>query len=312
MLRTIRHADAGKPDVWLDLLSPTAAEIERIERELDISVPDLNALREIETTSRLRADGEKLTRSAPMIASSDPNQWRIAPTGFILLPTTLITVRYDELAIFHALASELKDALDIAPGPVFARLLEETVDRAADHLEHAADIVNEVSQRIFSEGANRSGLNRQTKALRKTILTIGRASDRSARVRYMFLSVGRRVSFVMDRCVPKLAPDMIDRLQAIGHDIASLDEFEGSLSGRIQLLQDAATGLISIEQNDVVKVLTVASVVGVPPVLVVGIYGMNFRNMPELGWHLGYPFSLLLCRLSALIPYAWFRWRGWI
>jgi magnesium transporter len=98
----------------------------------------------------------------------------------------------------------------------------------------------------------------------------------------------------------------------VGHDIASLDEFEVSLSGRIQLIQDAATGLISIEQNDVVKLLTVASVVGIPPVLIVGIYGMNFKNMPELGWSWGYPYALGLCVLSAVVPYLWFKWRDWI
>jgi magnesium transporter len=312
MRRSIPHVDAGAPDVWIDLISPTEAEIEQVQHELGITVPNLAALREIETTSRLRADGEKLYMSAPIIAASHPDKWEIAPTGFILLPSTLITVRYTEIALFDAVAAELDDAQDVVPGLVFARLLEETVDRAADHLEHAADTVNAVSQRIFSEDANRSGLNRETQALRKTILKIGRASDRSARVRYMFLSVGRMVTFVMDRCIPKLAPDLIDRLQAIRHDISSLDEFEASLSGRIQLLQDAATGLISIEQNDVVKVLTVASVVGVPPVLVVGIYGMNFKYMPELGWHLGYPYALLLCLLSAAVPYVWFKWRGWI
>lgn len=312
MLRTIPHADTGKSGGWIDLVSPSKAEIDRVESEFGVVVPDLKALREIETTSRLRADGEKLSMSAPMIAASEADQWQVVPTGFILLPNVLITVRYAELALFDAVAAELGNAADLSPGLAFARLLEESVDRTADHLEQAAETVNQVSQRIFSEGANRSGLNRETRALRKTILTIGRASDRSARVRYMFLSVGRMVSFVMDRCVPKLAPDLTDRLQAIRHDIASLDEFEASLSGRIQLLQDAATGLISIEQNDVVKVLTVASVVGVPPVLVVGIYGMNFKNMPELGWHLGYPFALLLCLVSAIVPYAWFKWRGWI
>jgi magnesium transporter len=98
----------------------------------------------------------------------------------------------------------------------------------------------------------------------------------------------------------------------VGHDIASLDEFEVSLSGRIQLIQDAATGLISIEQNDVVKLLTVASVVGIPYVLIVGIYGMNFKNMPELGWSWGYPYALGLCVLSAVVPYLWFKWRDWI
>ncbi|MDB5725936.1 MAG: magnesium transporter, partial [Novosphingobium sp.] len=82
---------------------------------------------------------------------------------------------------------------------------------------------------------------------------------------------------------------------------------ETSLSGRVQLLQDAATGFISIAQNDVVKVLTVVSVVGVPPVLVVGIYGMNFKYMPELSWRLGYPYALALCVASIIVPLAWFK-----
>jgi magnesium transporter len=128
----------------------------------------------------------------------------------------------------------------------------------------------------------------------------------------MFLNIGRMASFVIDRCDPKLDEPIRARLEAVRHDIASLDEFEASLSGRIQLLQDSAAGFISIEQNEVVKVLTVVSVVGVPPVLVVGIYGMNFRFMPELQWHYGYPFALVLCVLSAVVPLLWFRWRDWI
>lgn len=149
MLRTIRHTDSGQPDVWVDLVSPTTLEIEKVQREFDIKVPDLTALKEIETTSRLRADGEKLYMSAPVIAASEPDEWQIAPIGFILLPTTLITVRYTELAVFDAVASEFEKAAESPPGLAFASLREEMVDRAADHLERAAEIVNVVSQRIL-------------------------------------------------------------------------------------------------------------------------------------------------------------------
>jgi magnesium transporter len=141
---------------------------------------------------------------------------------------------------------------------------------------------------------------------------MGQASDRASRVRYAFLSIGRMISFVLDRCTPKLDENLRERFESIRHDINSLDEFETSLGGRIQLQQDAATAFINIEQNDVVKVLTVASVVGIPPVMVVGVYGMNFKLMPELDWPLGYPFALALCVLSTVIPYLWFKWRGWI
>jgi magnesium transporter len=138
------------------------------------------------------------------------------------------------------------------------------VDRAADQLEHAADAVGSVSQAIFFDDLTSAGLSKGTRILRDTIRKLGRASDRTSRVRYMFLSMGRMVTFVGDRCKHALDKTMTDRLTSIGHDIASLDEFETSLTGRIQLLQDAATGFINIEQNDVVKLLTVASVVGIP------------------------------------------------
>ena len=165
---------------------------------------------------------------------------------------------------------------------------------------------------IFFEEDIRSGVSRETRKLRTMMRKIGQASDRASRVRYTFLSVGRMVSFVLDRCTPRLDQAMNDRFEAIGTTSSPLMSLKTSLEGRVQLLQDAASAFISIEQNDVVKVLTVASVVGVPPVLVVGVYGMNFKNMPELSWHWGYPYAIALCIVSAVIPYVWFKWRNWI
>jgi magnesium transporter len=95
-------------------------------------------------------------------------------------------------------------------------------------------------------------------------------------------------------------------------DIASLEQFEENLLSRVQLLQDAANAFISIEQNDVVKVLTIASVVGIPPVLVVGVYGMNFKIIPELSWTYGYPYCLALIVVTTLIPLIWFKVKGWM
>lgn len=298
--------------IWIDLLNPDEADIARIAKDYGIKVPDRAALREIESSSRLRADGDTLYMSAPMLAHTDTELWEIAPTGFILAPQVFVTVRYAPLGVFEGVMKEAAEAEDLTPALALVLLLEAAVDRAADHLEHAAELVGEVARTVFFEDMGDAGLAKETRVLRRTIRAIGRANDRASRVRYMFLSMGRMASFVTDRCTPKLDEAINDRLTAINHDIASLDEFEVSLSGRIQLIQDAATGLISIEQNDVVKLLTVASVVGIPPVLIVGIYGMNFKNMPELNWAWGYPYALGLCVLSAVVPYLWFKWRDWI
>ena len=92
----------------------------------------------------------------------------------------------------------------------------------------------------------------------------------------------------------------------------SLTQFDESLLNRVQLLQDAATAIINIGQNEVMKVLTVVSVAGVPPILIAGIYGMNFKNMPELNWPWGYGFALALIVISTVIPLVWFKLKHWI
>ncbi len=101
-------------------------------------------------------------------------------------------------------------------------------------------------------------------------------------------------------------------MKALRADIASLTDYEGHLSGKVQFLLDATLGFINIEQNEIVKTLTIASVVGIPPVLIAGIYGMNFRVMPELTWRFGYPMALIVIVLSGLAPLWWFKRRGWM
>jgi magnesium transporter len=101
-------------------------------------------------------------------------------------------------------------------------------------------------------------------------------------------------------------------LETLRLDIASLNDYETHLTNNVQLLLDATLGLISIEQNNIIKVLTIVSVVGVPPTLVASMYGMNFRHMPELDWAWGYPYGLILIALSAILPLLWFKLRGWL
>ena len=313
--RTAGKDDDGPgPDArWIDLVDPTPEEVELVRTRFAIDVPALETLREIETSSRLRVDGDTLYMSAPLWAGATTDRWTIAPTGFVLTPDHVATVRYVELPAIDAVFDAVAATPEMLPPEILVRLLEEVVDHAADHLERASATVADASQRIFfAEPERRRRLSRKTRLLHDAMLEIGRANDRASRVRYMFLGIDRMAAFVMDRCQPRMEESVRERFEAVRHDIASLDEFETSLSGRVQLLQDAAAGFISIEQNDVVKVLTVVSVVGVPPVLVVGIYGMNFHFMPELGWRYGYPYALVLCVLSVIVPLLWFKWRDWI
>jgi len=144
------------------------------------------------------------------------------------------------------------------------------------------------------------------------MIRTGRTSERMARIHYTLVCLDRMAKFTVERAREWLGAETIARLQAVSSDIASLVQFAETLVSRVQLLQDAATGIINIDQNDVMKVLTVASVVGIPPVLVVGIYGMNFKDMPELNWAWGYPYALAMVVVTALLPLVWFKWKDWI
>ena len=105
---------------------------------------------------------------------------------------------------------------------------------------------------------------------------------------------------------------MRPRLTTLRQDIASLTDYDVQLTNKVQFLLDATLGFINIEQNNGIKILTVVSVVGVPPTLVASIYGMNFKRIPELEWAYGYFYGLTLIVLSAIVPYVWFKKRGWI
>jgi magnesium transporter len=311
--------DGGETDIgeaiWADLCEPDEAEIAEVERRFGVKVPDRADLSEIELSSRLRTREGHLVMSAPLIARQG-EVGVLSPTGFILTRDALVTVRFCQMAAFDQVHEQIgKSDHPVGGQEVLVHLLEDIIDRSADRLERVAEELASASHAIFREpqkDAPKKRLGRETRRLRALMVSVGQASEQMVKVRHAFLAIGRIANFVLDRCEPRFPDGLRDRLEAVKHDIESLDEFETSLTGRVQLLIDAATAFISIEQNDVVKVLTVVSVAGVPPVLVAGVYGMNFHDMPELSWPWGYPFAWALMIVSTILPVLWFKWRDWL
>jgi magnesium transporter len=302
-----------KNATWVDLLDPSEAERSAFEKAFALRVPTKEQLVEIETTSRLRIEGDALYMTAPLLYAADDEPWVLAPTGFVLAKNVLLTVRSSKLAAFHTVIKELSASDHIEPAEVFVRLLEALIDRMADLLEGSAGDLDDASHLIFRpEDPKQARLSHETSKLRRLIIRTGRISERMARLQYTLVCLDRMAKFVVERCHEWIARDLANRLQIVSSDIASLVQFTEGLVSRVQLLQDAASGIINIDQNEVMKVLTIASVVGIPPVLVVGVYGMNFKNMPELNWEYGYPFALALVVITALLPLIWFKWKDWI
>jgi magnesium transporter len=296
---------------WIDLVDPTDAERATFELAFGLRVPSQDQLAEIETSSRLQVEKDALYLTAPLIFTEQHGPWRSAPVGFVLSKRVLLTVRFAQSVATDAAIRELASAKEFEPAFAFVRILEEVIDRLADLLESSARDLDEASHAIFRQQEAKH-LSRETAMLRRLMIATGRTSEHMARIQYTLVCLDRMAKFVVDRARAWIGPEVSARLQAVSADVASLVQFTEGLVSRIQLLQDAAAGIINIDQNDVMKVLTIASVVGIPPVLVVGIYGMNFKDMPELNWAWGYPYALVLLVVTAALPLIWFKWKDWI
>jgi magnesium transporter len=248
-----------------------------------------------------------------VIGHSTLEHAELSPAGFILGREILVTVRYEELPTFDAVAARVvKEDKPESAMDVFIALLEAIVDRGADKLEHLAGAVDEVSRSVFRGNLRGSASRRSTDlTLREALSKVGKLADRSSKARDVLLGVGRMAAFTLDMAHDILSDEYRGQLHAVTKDVASLSDYETHLSDKMQFLLDAVLGFITIEQNDIFKVLTIASVVGVPPTLMAGIWGMNFKFMPELGWTWGYPFAWVVIIMSAAAPLLWFWKRGW-
>ena len=307
-----------KDVVWIDLMKGDAAERASIERATGIRVPTFERLVEIESSSRLATENGALYLSTPMIYRGTSNEPLSTPLGFVLTRDLLLTVRFYELGAFPA----FEERCAKTPGAryssagVFIGLIEVSVDRMADLLERLAAELDLVSHRIFrAEADNALGKQRparETANLRQLLRRVGGGGDLVSKLRDSLLGVERMVPYVANGAAAWLGDAEKLRLTTLRADIASLNDHALFMTNKVQLLLDATLGLINIEQNNIIKVLTIVSVVGVPPTLVASMYGMNFKDMPELSWAWGYPYGLTLILISAVLPLLWFKWRGWL
>jgi magnesium transporter len=300
---------------WIDAFRPDEREVAFLQRMLGIVVPTLERLSEIETSSRLYRDKDHLFMSMPMIYRTPSGLAQTSPLGFVLCKDYVLTVRYKPIKACEDLHyADVIENHRSADGPGgFLTLLEVIIDHAADELERINADLESLSQTIFGSngGPKRRGPRQDNQELRRVLSQIGRNGDLTAKISDVILGMGRMLPFVTSDAADYLSPMARAKFKSLGRDISSLNDYETRQTDKIQFLLDATLGLTNIEQNNIFRVLTVVSVIGIPPTLVASMYGMNFKNMPELEWHYGYTYGLTLIFLSAIIPVIWFKWRGW-
>lgn len=303
----------GEDIIWIDLDSPNADEDRAVELCLGIDLPTREEMRDIEPSSRLYQEDGATFMTTALVYHAETDTPELTNVGFVLKHNRLVTVRYAEPRAFRLFTAHAEREKSILPGGtvILVRLLETIVDRTAEILEGASAQVDSISREVFQQRQD-ARKRRSGRELEAAMTQIALRQNLTAKVRESLVSLGRMVSFLM--VAPEVSQDreLREHLKSVSRDISSLTDHASFLMSNINFLLEASLGLVNIEQNQIIKIFSVVAVIFLPPTLVASSYGMNFRYMPELDWLFGYPMALVMMVISALIPYLWFKHKGWL
>lgn len=330
-LAKLERAD-GQEVVWIDLCEPTKDEDAAVEALTGVSIPSHDEMQEIEASSRIYqesgahfmtatvlhqedANGTppvSLRRHAAALTTDLPPVPMSTQVTFILVRKLLVTVRYKEPRAFPLFLSRNQkgDLLASNGITVLIGLLEAVIDREADRVERLQADVDKIGNRIFEIRGGAASVNRRYDL---AVKQIGREGELTSRSSESMQSLRRVLSYLglvaSERNEDKAVRT---RIKTAVRDVESLNHQIEYLSEKVAFLLNATLGLINLQQTNIIKFFTVVAVVLMPPTLIASIYGMNFKHMPELEWTLGYPMAVLLMVISAILPFVYFRRRGWL
>jgi magnesium transporter len=311
------HALINKA-VWIDLFEPTEQEEIILDMAFSIDLPTRREMQDIEVSRRLYKEDNALFMTTTILTKADTSEPESTAVTFIFVDNRLITLRYAEPAVFKIFRHERES--DLPRYNSGQRVLEGFVDtlieHTADALENTGTALDNISHDIFRRGGAKKSARESSESAEKSpdleeaLLRLGRCSDLLSRLRESLAGLRRMLSF-LTAAQTILPAEVIEHLRTVSNDLQPLGDHASFLSQKVNFLLDATLGLINVEQNAIIKIFTVAAVLFLPPTVVGTIYGMNFKEMPELNWGFGYPFAIVMMVLSAIFPYLYFKRRRW-
>jgi magnesium transporter len=306
--------EPGKPlpadAVWIDLREVAPEEEQVVESTLSVDVPTREEMREIEASNRFYEENGSLYMTATLVTKLDSDQPERTQVTFILSGSKLITNRYtDPLPFRRFIAYAARHANTATSGAtVLVGLLEAIVNRIADVLEKVGTDIDAISSKIFFRSFSSSAPLDFGHVLER----IGQSGDLVSKASESLVSLTRLLGFVQQSGNSQVNQDSRARYRTLSRDVLAMNDHSNFLSNKVQFLLDATLGMVSIDQNTVVKIFSVVTVVMLPPSFIAGFFGMNFERMPWLHEPWGVSASVILMLASAIAPFVYFKRRRWL
>ena len=313
LVRLDYSAGTPLPDeaLWIDLVDPTPAEEKLVEDTYGIDVPTREEMSEIEASSRLYEEQGSLFMTATLVTKLDTNLPQNTQVTFILAGTRLVTNRYTDPLPFRRFISysQTHPGICSSGAMLLGGLLEAIVNRIADVLERVGAEIDSISSDIFSRSHQRRPA---PPSFGKMLERVGQCGDLVSRARESLVSLARLLVFVQQSGNGQISQDARGRFRTLSRDVLPMSDHATFLGDKVQFLLDATLGMVSIDQNNILKIFSVVTLFLLPPSVVVGFYGMNFEHIPWLHETWGPWFALVVMFVSAVAPYLYFKRRRWL
>ncbi|ALX92345.1 MULTISPECIES: magnesium/cobalt transporter CorA [Serratia] len=290
--------------LWVDLVEPEEGERERVQNELGQSLATRPELDDIEASARFFEDDDGLHIHSFFYYEDAEDHAGNSTVAFTIRDGRLYTLRERELPAFRLYRMRAR-SLRMVDGNAYELLLdlfETKIEQLADEIENVYSDLEKLS-RVIMEG-------HQGDEYDEALSTLAELEDIGWKVRLCLMDTQRALNFLVRKA--RLPTSQLEQAREVLRDIESLLPHNESLFQKVNFLMQAAMGFINIEQNRIIKIFSVVSVVFLPPTLVASSYGMNFEFMPELRWSFGYPGAIALMIVAGLAPYLYFKRKNWL
>ncbi|HEY4264086.1 MAG TPA: magnesium/cobalt transporter CorA [Micropepsaceae bacterium] len=296
--------------LWLDMLNPTLEERRKVDKFLGLELPTRADMEEIEISSRLYQEDTTLFMTAMVMAQTDTDLPTADAVTFVLTAERLVTMRYIDPQPFRTYALRCERSVINAGRAEFVlmQILDAIIDRMADILEKTGSDVEIISGEIFSPVSHKMG----TRDFQGILRRLGQKHGLTSKMRESLLTIMRMLTFLTQSVDNKHNKETRAHVKTLVRDVQSLQDHSSFVATKVSYLQDGTLGLINNEQNNIIKIMSVASIVFLPPTLFASIWGMNFHHMPELDETWAYPMAIVVMIISGILPYIYFKRRGWL
>lgn len=285
--------------LWIDLFQADEEEKALVERFFKVELFTRQESQEIESSSRYIESPEEVGINLNFMKVEEEKFVKV-PVSFIIRNSMLITQRDSDLSSFREVSRTLKAYKPDDGDDIFLEILKLRIDFDADLIEGVTDKIGYISRELVES----------TQTQRDLLLRITALQEHTISLRENIVEKQRILSAILkSQHFPK---DEMDLVRIMIKDVGSLLDYTSFNFERLEFLQNTFLGLVDMEQNRVIKIFTVVTVIFMPPTLIASIYGMNFDLMPELHTPWGYPFALILMLISSILTLLFFRRKGWL